>query len=370
MQPLIRTGFAAIHPTSSTAYPPAIGRGETRDHARRALHTILEQKRRSPIEIIDIRHSNTVEEEIVHPDIPCVGRVWHVLAAPLVRYLYDEWLEEGGRLIHEVIPLTWGLIFREGILCLAPTALEVIDCAWEWAGRDPSSWPPAVAYVPDEAGRAAILITRVRDPDELQRLQHAIPVRQTAYATFDDCSAQVDSARVSAPLMVEAALGYQGRAAKVAFSPDNEHRTLSWWDRWDSGMGSWENWCTFLRYLKTRSSWSCRTVWERDTPETPHWLVLDRQTRCLYTGTTTHARRYVRQDCIVDARMLLPTTGEPEALRAALQSWVDAELTPITGRSYTVSPCERPQPQPTTPSNSVPAKPKKKSPRKGGQHVV
>ena len=369
MPRVMRNGFAAIRPTSSTAYAPDIGRGTTPESARHALATLLEQQRRSPIEIFDIRYSNTVEEAVIAPDIPCVGRVWHVLAAPLVRYLYDEWLEEGGCLIREVIPLTWGFIFREGILCLAPKELATIDCEWEWAERDPASWPPAVAYVSDEAGRAAILLTHVGDPGALQRLQHGTPVRQTAYASFDDCSAQVDSVQGSAPLMLEAALGYPGHAAKVAFSPDHVHRTLSWWDRWDSGTGSWENWCTFLRYLNVRSSWSCRSVWEQDTPEAQTWLVLDRQTRRLYTGTKTHARRYLRQDCIVDARMLLPTKGEPETLCAALQSWVDAELTPITDRSHAISTCERPQPHLTTPANAVPATPKNKAPRKGRQHV-
>ena len=181
-------------------------RGETRNDARRALHDLLEQKRASPICIIDILPSNTVEEEVVHPDLPCVGRVWHALAHPFFRYLYDEWLEEGGRLIQEVVPLTRGVLFREGILRLAPQELAAIDCEWEWARRNPFSWPPAVAYLADEAGCAAILITRVHDPAQFERLRHATPVRQTTSESPDESAIRVAYVLQSAPLMLEAAL--------------------------------------------------------------------------------------------------------------------------------------------------------------------
>lgn len=368
MPPFIRKGFAAIRPTTRIAYAPDIGRGETRDDARRALHDLLEQKRASPICIIDILPSNTVEEEVVHPDLPCVGRVWHALAHPFFRYLYDEWLEEGGRLIQEVVPLTRGVLFREGILRLAPQELAAIDCEWEWARRNPFSWPPAVAYLADEAGCAAILITRVHDPAQFERLRHATPVRQTTSESPDESAIRVAYVLQSAPLMLEAALGYQGANSKVAFFSDATQQTVWWWDTWNTGTGSWENWCAFLRHPSLRSSRVCRSLSEGDTPEPPPWLVLDRQTRMVYTGTKVHARRYVRQDCIVDSRIHLPTRGEPATLRAALQSWVEAELSRPPVRFPAAAVREQTARHTPTPAPPTPTKTKRKTPRKRRQH--
>lgn len=322
MQSLIRQGFAVIHPASNARILPEIGRGTTLHRAHRNLQDLVRKKYLDSPQVVELSDTNTVAEEVVYPDLPQAGRVRHLLAYPLTRQEYHEWLAEGGRLVQEVVPLT-RRVLREGVLRLAPQELATLDCDWEWTGSDPTHWPEAVAYLSDEAGRAAILITQVRDAAGLRWLQYGLPVRLNT-RDWAYSPGTVKRVLVEVPPMLETAFGYQGHAAKVAFCPEGGRQTLLWWDGHERGAGSWASWDTFLRHPQIRSLLGCHSLGV-EGPEARDWLVLDRLWRFLYVGEAILARQYLLQGCIVD-RSFQPMLGTPEALRIALQSWLDTDL--------------------------------------------
>ncbi|HZA28988.1 MAG TPA: hypothetical protein VE735_05250 [Gammaproteobacteria bacterium] len=100
---------------------------------------------------------------------------------------------------------------------------------------------------------------------------------------------------IPVPPVLEQALGYDGKARYVAFYWELAGDELAWADDRVSIIGA--NWHAWLMYIQHPSVAHCLEPYELGNSDESarHWLLLDRQERILYVGTTPDVACFLAQ---------------------------------------------------------------------------
>jgi hypothetical protein len=94
--------------------------------------------------------------------------------------------------------------------------------------------------------------------------------------------------------MLEEAFGYTGHACWVAFHWERCGDALRYHDGTVSADGSWQAWLTFVRHRRIAPALAPYHFGNSEE-EAVHWLLLGRETRTLWAGTSADVAHFLRQ---------------------------------------------------------------------------
>jgi hypothetical protein len=100
---------------------------------------------------------------------------------------------------------------------------------------------------------------------------------------------------IPVPPMLEQALGYEGQHRYVAFWWEPAGDELAWDDGQSGVVGAnWHAWLIYEQHPRVAPHLESYQLGNSDEPAR-HWLLLDRQERMLYVGTTPDVTRFLAQ---------------------------------------------------------------------------
>jgi hypothetical protein len=126
---------------------------------------------------------------------------------------------------------------------------------------------------------------------------------------------------IPVPPMLEQALGYEDQHRYVAFWWEPAGDELAWNDGQCSIVGA--NWHAWLTYIQHPRVAHCLEPYELGNSDEParHWLLLDRQERTLYVGTTPDVARFLAQH--TPPTPAIPPGEDAVSLEDALNMGID-----------------------------------------------